>query len=133
MIFKELVGSWQGVSELWEDPLGDSAQTCECSVQITDDGLSYEWSRKGTVHQGVLKIDDEGAQFSDSFHQQTPVACKAVASRSVASFAYTYMEEWDWHINVCYREPTGQLLIQMTNGAPWGEQTRAVRMTCNRS
>ena len=40
--------------------------------------------------------------------------------------------EWRWRIGLSVREPSGELVLQMTNVAPWGEETRAVRMICTR-
>ena len=52
---------------------------------------------------------------------------------ALATVQYTYMENWGWRINLCFREPTGELVLQMTNIAPWGEEARAVRMVCKRT
>ena len=53
-------------------------------------------------------------------------------TRSIATVQYTYTDEWGWRIIVCFRAPTGEPVVQMTNIAPWGEEVRAVRMTCHR-
>ena len=75
----------------------------------------------------------DGAQFRDSWHRQEFVACLAVSgSAALACFQYACMENWGWRINLCHREPTDELVLQMTNIAPWGEEARAVRMICSR-
>ena len=134
MKLNDLVGSrWEGKSELWEDPLGDVAQTSDCTISIDDGVLRYTWSYKGKAHEGKLMLTTGGGQFSDSWHQQEPVACEVVpGSGSLTTVRYTYMETWGWRINLCHREPTGELVLQMTNIAPWGEEARAVRMVCKR-
>lgn len=135
MTLDELSGSrWEGKAELWEDPLGDVAKLSDCTMAIEGRLLSYTWSYEGKAHQGQLKLSAEGAEFSDSWHQQQPVACSIVpGTRSLATVQYTYMESWGWRINLCLREPTGELVLQMTNVTPWGEEARAVRMVCQRA
>ena len=134
MTLTELNGSrWEGKSELWEDPLGDVAQTSDCTIAIDDEVLTYTWSYKGKAHTGKLELANGGATFSDSWHQQEPIAGERLPSgSSIAKMRYTYMETWGWRINLCHREPTGELVLQMTNIAPWGEEARAVRMVCKR-
>lgn len=135
MTLNDLQGTrWEGKSELWEDPLGDVAQTCDCTIAVDDGVLTYTWSYKGKAHTGKLKLTTAGAEFSDSWHQEKPVTCEAVPGTwSLATVRYTYMENWGWRINLCHREPTGELVMQMTNIAPWGEEARAVRMVCKRA
>jgi hypothetical protein len=134
MTLKELAGSkWEGKAELWEDPLGNTVQACDCTITVDDGGLSYTWSYQGKPHEGRLEIAGEGsATFRDSWHQQEPQACEPEESWALAAFRYTYMEEWGWRIRVCHRKPTGELVLQMTNVAPWGEEARAVRMVAAR-
>lgn len=135
MQFDELKGTrWTGKCELWEDPLGDVVQLSDCAIEVDGDELRYEWSYKGTPHKGRLKLTDGGAEFSDSWHQQEPVSGKAVPGNgALVAVQYNYMEVWGWRIAVCLREPTGELVVQMTNITPWGEEARAVRMACQRA
>lgn len=135
MTLEELAGTrWGGKAELWEDPLGDVAQVSECTMAIDGGVLSYGWSYQGKAQQGKLTLGSGKAEFSDSWHQATPVECAFVSgSRSIATVQYTYMQDWGWRINLCFREPTGELVLQMTNIAPWGEEARAVRMVCRRA
>lgn len=134
MTWNELDGSrWEGTSELWEDPLGDVAQTSDCTIAFDGDTLTYTWSYNGQAHVGTLKSTGGNAEFRDSWHQDTPVACEAVpGSPAIAAVTYAYMENWGWRIILCHRSPTGELVLQMTNIAPWGEEARAVRMVCAR-
>ena len=135
MTLEELAGSrWEGTSELWEDPLGDVVQKSDCTMAVDGGELRYTWSYKGKAHEGKLTLGEGGASFTDSWHQQEPMACEPVTNpRSIATVQYTYMETWGWRINLCHREPTGELVLQMTNIAPWGEEARAVRMVGKRA
>jgi hypothetical protein len=134
MKLDEWQGSWKGTSELWEDPLGNVVQKSDCTIVVEDGVVSYTWSYQGKAHRGVLKLTEEGGSFEDSWHQAEPVACEPVSNpRSIATVQYSYMETWGWRINLCHRDPTGELVLQMTNIAPWGEEARAVRMVCKRS
>jgi hypothetical protein len=40
--------------------------------------------------------------------------------------------DWRWRIALTLRAPTDELVLQMTNIAPWGEEARAVRMVAKR-
>ena len=130
----ELAGSrWSGKSELWEDPLGNDAQHSACTIAVDDGVISYTWTYKDKPHQGEIKLRAGGADFKDSWHQQEAVACEDVPnSWGLAHVFYKYVKTWGWRINLCFREPTGELVLQMTNIAPWGEEARAVRMVCKR-
>lgn len=131
----DLVGSrWTGKSELWEDPLGDVPQHSDCTIAVDDGIVSYTWSYKGQDHKGTLELRAGGGKFSDSWHQNDPISCDEVAnSRGLINVQCSYMGDWGWRINLCFREPTDELVLQMTNIAPWGEETRAVRMVCKRA
>ncbi len=132
MTLKVIVGQWKGQCELWEDPQGNVVQNSECSMQVEEHSLSYQWSYQGKAHQGELKLRPDGADFSDTWHQESTIAGQLVSTPSLATVHYNYMETWGWRINVCHREPTGEAVVQMTNIAPWGEEARAVRMTFTR-
>ena len=125
---------WEGKSELWEDPLGNVAQESDCTIAIDDGVVTYRWSYQGKPHEGNLKLGAGDVVFSDTWHQQEPIACEVVpGGRAIATVQYTYMQEWGWRIHLCHRDPTGELVLQMTNIAPWGEEARAVRMVCKRA
>jgi hypothetical protein len=135
MKLSELDGTrWEGRSELWEDPLGDVVQASDCTMAIDGEVVSYRWSYQGKEQAGALTLRPDGAEFTDSWHQATPVACEPAPGRgSIATVQYRYLETWGWRINLCVREPSGELVLQMTNIAPWGEEMRAVRMVCTRA
>ena len=135
MTLKELTGSrWAGTSVLWKDPLGDVAQTSDCTMTIDDGVLRYTWSYQGKAQEGRLRLRADGAEFRDSWHQNEPVACVAVTgTTAIATVRYTYVESWGWRISLCHRDATDELVLQMTNIAPWGEEARAARMVCRRA
>ena len=134
-MLSELVGTqWEGAAELWVDPLGDEVQRSDCTMAIDAGVVRYSWRYKGEAQQGSLTINDDGADFVDSWHQPTPLKCPAVAhARGLLSVEGSYGPggDWGWRIGLVLRTPTGQLVLQMTNVAPWGEEARAVRMICN--
>ena len=134
MTLNDLVGSrWKGTSELWEDPMGDVVQKSDCTIAVNDGEITYTWAYKGEAKEGRIKLTADGGEFQDSWHQEKPATAKRVDNpRSIATLEFSYMETWGWRINLCYREPMEQLVIQMTNIAPWGEEARAVRMACKR-
>jgi len=130
----DLVGSrWSGKSVLWADPMGDVPQQSDCTIAIDDGVVRYTWSYEGKPQQGSIKLRAGGAEFTDTWHQSEPAHGTDVPnSWGLLHVFYTYMGEWGWRINLCLRKPTGELVLQMTNIAPWGEEARAVRMVCTR-
>jgi len=135
----ELVGTrWSGKSELWLDPLGNDADHCDCTIAIDDGVISYTWSYEGKQHTGTLKLQASAsggfdAEFIDSWHAKEGMAFEHVAgSPSLLNITGTYSEDWGWRISLSHRDPTGELVLQMTNITPWGEEGRAVRMICSR-
>lgn len=132
----ELKGTrWRGSSELWLDPLGDQAARCDCTIAVEGGALHYRWSHDGKAHEGSLSLRDGGADFKDTFHQPEPMLCRTVEGAPgllQVQGSYGPEAEWGWRIGLSLRAPTGELVLQMTNIAPWGEEARAVRMVCQR-
>lgn len=138
MTFGDLAGTaWTGTSELWLDDVGDTAERCDCSVAVGPDVVTYTWSYQGAPHTGRLALTATGAEFSDTWHSPTAMACDAVVgSWARCEVAGTYGAgdgpRWGWRIAVCHRPESDELVILMTNVAPWGEAMRAVRMIARR-
>ena len=136
----DLAGSqWRGKKELWLDPMGNDVLMCDCTVSIDEAGVSYSWSYEGRPQEGRLALNAQGAEFSDSWHARTSMACSSVtASWALLDVAGRYGDgeadspEWGWRITLSLRSDH-ELVLQMTNIAPWGEEGRAVRMVCRRS
>jgi hypothetical protein len=133
----ELNGTrWAGSCELWLDPLGDQASESECTIAIDGQTLSYTWKHEGKRHAGSITVGADGAEFTDSWHQPEAMKCQHVAgAKGLFQVRGEYGPEadWGWRIAATLRTPTGELIVQMTNIAPWGEEARAVRMTCART
>ena len=132
MTLAELKGTWKGSCELWKDPLGDVVETCEAQLEIGAD-VKYTWSYEGKAQQGTVTLTETGADFTDTWHQPDILHCTSLSSKALLCVEGTYMDVWGWRIALCYREPTGEVVVQMTNIAPWGEEARAVRMTAKRA
>ncbi len=132
----ELVGSsWKGSAELWVDPLGDQVQRSECTLAVEDGVVRYTWSHEGKPHRGSVTLRQDGAEFTDTWHQPETMKCAHIAgARGIFQLEGTYGPDgdWGWRIALLLRAPTGELVLQMTNIAPWGEEARAVRMVCAR-
>ena len=124
--------SMQGHAELWLDPLGNEATTSDCTISVYDKGFDYTWSHEGKPQRGHLELNPGGAEWSDTWHQPQPMECTTVPeSWSIVDVIGTYAAgegpAWGWRISLSER-PGGELVLQMTNVAPWGERARAVRM-----
>ena len=136
MTLQDLAGTqWSGEGELWLDPAGDEAQRCACTIEVEAGEVRYGWSFQGTPQAGRLALRDGGADFTDTFHSSTPMPCAAAqVTWCLLDLSGTYAggdETWGWRITLSQR-PGGELVLQMTNVAPWGEEGRAVRMVCAR-
>lgn len=132
----ELEGTkWAGTCELWLDPLGNEVTPSECTIAVDRNRVRYTWSHEATAHLGTITMRQDGADFVDSWHQPEPMTCEYVpGSTALFDIRGRYGEDldWGWRIGLSLRTPTGELVLQMTNIAPWGEEARAVRMTCAR-
>jgi len=135
--FADMQGTrWKGTAELWLDPLGDQAVRSDCTITVEPDGITYTWSHEGKEHQGSIQLADATADFQDTFHQAEPMRCRRIrGKRSLWQVlgAYGPDADWGWRIALNLRTPSDELVLQMTNIAPWGEEIRAVRMICERA
>lgn len=138
MTLRELANTqWTGQGELWLDPLGNEAMLCDCKIEVGEAEIRYHWSYEGKPQTGKLALRQGGADFSDTFHSPTAMAFRAAASSwCLVDVHGTYPAPegppWGWRITLSHR-PTGELVLQMTNVTPWGEEGRAVRMICKRA
>jgi hypothetical protein len=136
--FKPLIGtSWTGTGELWMDPLGNTANTYPCTLNVAAGEVAYTWDFEGKTKQGRFSIADGAVRWSDSFHLPDGSACKPVTpSWGMLHVELTYPApegpDWGWQIRISQR-PDGSLVLQMTNVTPWGEDGRAVRMVFTKS
>lgn len=122
---------WIGEGELWLDERGDRALCSPCTASIDARSLRYTWSYEGKPQEGKLSFDG-ALRWSDSWHQPKEMECAQIAGAwGLLACAYTYGAgegpDWGWRIVLAQR-PSGELVLSMTNIAPWGEETRAVRM-----
>jgi hypothetical protein len=123
---------WVGKGELWLDPLGDDVTRYECTLRVEREAVRYTWQYEGKTHEGAFVLGDASARWSDSWHQPSAVECAVVGDAwGLLALHSTYEAPggppWGWR-TVLSERPTGELVLQMTNIAPWGEEARAVRM-----
>ncbi len=125
---------WTGSGELWLDPEGNTVDRCDCALRIETDALHYTWSYEGKTKEGSLAFEEGGATWTDSWHQPQPAKCADVPGAwGLFTVEHTYESNpvWGWRTKLSER-PDGDLVLQMTNLAPWGEEGRAVRMIFKR-
>ena len=129
---------WAGTGELWLDPEGNKGESFACSLVFETDVLHYTWSYEGQTQKGSFTFNEGEAIWTDSWHQPKPTKCVDVPNAwGLFTVEYSYdmpsSPSWDWRSKLSER-PNGELVLQMTNIAPWGEEGRAVRMifTCMR-
>jgi hypothetical protein len=127
---------WKGTAELWLDPLGNDVTRSDCTISVDSEVVRYTWSHDGKAHEGSIALRDNGADFTDSWHQPEPMRCSRLLD-AMGLFQvqgqYGPESDWEWRIGLSLRAPTDELVLQMTNIAPWGEEARAVRMICSRT
>jgi len=126
---------WTGTSELWLDPLGNDAVMSACTVEVDGSTVRYRWSYEGKECDGLLALGP-ATSFVDTFHSPKPMACRVLPSaRGLVQVEGGYGEqlEWGWRIGLFHRSASDQLVLLMTNIAPSGEETRAVRMIVARA
>ncbi len=134
---EEIQGTkWTGTAELWLDPLGDEVTRSDCTMAVEEGAVQYTWSHEGQEHRGSLKLGTAGPVFCDSWHQPEAMSCRLLSDAwglIQVQGEYGPDADWGWRIGLFLRAPTDQLVLQMTNIAPWGEEARAVRVTCSRA
>ncbi len=128
--------TWSGKGELWIDPNGNDAILYDCKLNIEANAIFYSWIYENETRQGRFTFNDKGAVWVDSWHQPNSVQCvHANDSWSIFNISNTYEvpnnPDWGWQSKLSER-PDGSLVLQMTNIAPWGEDSRAVRMLFTR-
>ena len=134
----EFQGSqWKGKAELWLDPNGNDVDISECILAIESRVLTYTWAYEGETKTGSFIFNDDGATWTDSWHQPEPVRCQYLCNAwglftVESSYSVPSGPDWGWRSKLSQR-PDGSLVLQMTNIAPWGEEGRAVRMIFQRA
>ena len=126
---------WMGTAELWLDPLGDDVTRSDCTISVDTHTVRYTWSHEGEAHEGSITLSDDGAEFTDSWHQPEPMTCLRLPDAGglfQVQGEHGPQSAWRWRTGLSLRTPTDELVLQMTNVAPWGEEARAVRMICSR-
>ena len=127
---------WQGRGELWLDPEGNEAQYYDCTLIIEKDKILYTWQWEGKSQKGHYLLNEmvgkEVITWSDSWHQPEPVICKNIINTGsffnvFNSYPVPSNPDWGWRSQLSQR-PNQELVLQMTNITPWGEEGRAVRM-----
>ena len=139
MTLRDLAGSrWTGRYELWLDETQNTAETGDCSIAVGAEAIEYRWQRADKEHVGTLALRAGGADFTDTFHSQSAMACTQVADSwalvdVLGTYSYGGSPPWGWRITVSRRPESDELVVQMTNICPWGEDGRAVRMIARRA
>lgn len=130
--------TWTGRAELWLDKLGNDAKLCDCTIAVEPGAITYGWSYEGAAQTGRIALRADGADFSDTWHSPTAMACAAAPAPwalldVLGTFSAGDGPDWGWRITLAHRPATDELVLQMSVIKPWGEHGRAVRMICQRA
>ncbi len=126
---------WKGTAELWVDPLGNDVENCGCTISIEEGIVRYTWSYQGKSQVGSITLREGAAELTDTWHSPEPMKCRPVPDAwglFQVLGKYGPQSDWAWRTALSLRTPTDELVLQMTNITPWGEEARAVRMVCQR-
>jgi hypothetical protein len=141
MRLEDLDGTrWVGKSRLWLDPEA-LLEESDATVAIEDGVVRYTWGLEGITHEGSYTVrrldgDEVEAVFTDTWHQKEPLTCRGTAGSAPllsvrAEYPAPEGPPWGWRSLVCLR-PTGELVLEMINVCPWGEEARAVHLVAQR-
>src|SRR5262245_61536171 len=126
---------WKGGAELWLDRVGDQAIRSDCTMSVDGNVVRYTWSHESKPHEGSITLTDDGADCLDTFHSPEVMKCRSVPGSQGFFQVHAFWgpeRDWGWRIGLSLRPESDELVLQMTVITPWGEEGRAVRMTCQR-
>lgn len=138
----ELTGSWTGPARTWLDPTGEP-DVGDWRVQIESllDGryarLRYDGVCTGKLHRGemTLGVDDHEhtLYWIDTFHTgASPLWSTGPAGPAVSVLGSYRAGEQRWGWRTAFRQEGDELVIEATNIAPSGEETRAIEVRLTR-
>jgi hypothetical protein len=128
---------WIGSGVLWfGGATHDDPHPFKGTLDIEAGKVTYTWSAGGKPQKGTLTFGEKGATWTDTWHQPKKVELSPVPGGwGLLNLHYTYSmgkgPEWGWRIVLAQR-PTGELVLQMMNVFPWGEESRAWRLMVTR-
>ena len=124
-------GRFTGQKQLYLEP-GADAIVCDAEFDVSAEAIKYRWSYKDKPQEGSISLTGEGASYHDTWHQSTPATATSVdVGGALVAVSLRYAEEgdtaWVWRI-VLSQRPSGEVVLQMFNKTPWGEDGLAVNI-----
>lgn len=130
-------GHYTGTNLLWfrgPEPLQSPAE-----VHVEGDEVRYTWEYEGQPQSGVLPFRFEGDQvsvtWSDTWHARKAITCQGSRTPGKITVVGTYGagdQVWSWRTE--FSAPAAdQVLMEMFNIHPDGQEDLAVRLTATRS
>jgi len=131
-----LAGSrWVGAGELWLDPLGDEAREYDCTNDQRRIGALYLVARRHAARRRLHPSRRTGKlvrQLASADRRRVLRATRGARIARAPPCLPGIRRPGLALAHDLVREPSGELVLQMTNVAPWGEEQRAVRMVFTR-
>jgi hypothetical protein len=118
-------GAWSGINRLWGPELKDPERS-EGTIQCTDKGIEYTWSKGGKKHSGTISLHGQPAAlrlaFEDTYHAGKGMTLHGHVAGGVVRGYGTYATgpgrpEWGWIIELDTRDPES-LVFRMFNVVP---------------
>ncbi len=131
-------GHYTGTNLLW---FQDPNKPLESAGEVTIDGnvIRYTWVYEGEPQSGVMTVERDGeaasVEWNDTWHAKDSMRCEGTLDSQalVVQTSYPAGDGPDWHWRTEVRVPAaGEVLIEMYNITPNGDEQIAVRLRAKR-
>ena len=128
-LLERAAGRYAGTNWLWFDK--PSAEESATEIEVEGNEVRYTWTFRGEPQSGVMAFAFEGdtaeMTWNDTWHAKETIVCPGTRTDDRIEVVGTYGPGWSWRTEVTL--PTAnELLVEMFNISPEGEEQIAVRM-----
>ena len=129
-LLERAAGAYAGTNWLWfQDPNVPEESATE--LEVAGDRIAYTWSYRGAPQNGVMEFAFDGdaatMTWTDTWHAKEPIVCPGARTDDRIEVTGTYGPGWSWRTEVTLPSDD-ELLVEMFNISPDGEEQIAVRM-----
>lgn len=129
-LMERAAGNYTGANWLWfENP--EVPEESATTIDVAGNEIRYAWEFRGQAQTGVMAFSFEGdgvsAHWTDTWHAKEPIVCPGTRTRDRIEVVGTYGPGWSWRTELSMPS-ADELLVEMFNISPEGEEQIAVRM-----
>ena len=133
-LLERAAGRYAGSNWLWfEDP--NQPEQSATKLEVAANQIRYTWQYRGAPQSGVMEFAFDGdaatATWTDTWHAKEAIVCPGRQTADRIEVVGTYGPGWTWRTEVTLASPD-ELLVEMFNISPKGEEQIAVRMSAQR-